>query len=221
MAEAGSFGLDPLQRRVLRLLAGFDPAWTLTGGGALAGLYLGHRRTRDLDLFWHQRSTLPDVERLIEVLRGDGLGVDVLRRTPGFVELRVASDGEVTVVDLVADAVPVIEPPARIEIDGVAILVDTRHEILVNKLNALLSRSELRDLVDVRALLAAGGDLHRGLVDAERKDGGFSAATLAWVIRGMPLGALAKASGLKAEAMEELTRYRDELATTLARMSRP
>lgn len=32
--------LTPLQRRALVLVAGMDPAWTLTGGGALAGFHL-------------------------------------------------------------------------------------------------------------------------------------------------------------------------------------
>ena len=45
--------LTPLQRRTLVLLAGIELRWTLTGGGALAAVHLGHRPTRDLDLFWH------------------------------------------------------------------------------------------------------------------------------------------------------------------------
>jgi hypothetical protein len=40
------------------LFAGIDPHWTLTGGGALAGVHLGHRETRDLDLFWRSRPEL-------------------------------------------------------------------------------------------------------------------------------------------------------------------
>src|SRR5207247_7289633 len=48
--------LTPLQRRILRVLASLQPPWTLTGGGALAGIHLGHRETRDLDLFWRNRS---------------------------------------------------------------------------------------------------------------------------------------------------------------------
>ena len=32
--------LSPLQRRILRVLAPITPPWTLTGGGALAGVHL-------------------------------------------------------------------------------------------------------------------------------------------------------------------------------------
>ena len=62
--------LTQFQVRVLELLAGLKPTWTLTGGGALVGVYLGHRTTRDLDLFVHGARTLSDFpvkvkERLI------------------------------------------------------------------------------------------------------------------------------------------------------------
>jgi hypothetical protein len=33
-----------LQWRILRVLADLDPPWVLTGGGALAGFHLKHRR---------------------------------------------------------------------------------------------------------------------------------------------------------------------------------
>jgi hypothetical protein len=42
--------LNSLQDRVLGVVAAVG-GWTLTGGGALAGVYLGHRTTEDLDLF--------------------------------------------------------------------------------------------------------------------------------------------------------------------------
>ena len=40
--------LSAQQARVLRVLAGLRPRWTLTGGGALVGAYTKHRETRDL-----------------------------------------------------------------------------------------------------------------------------------------------------------------------------
>lgn len=202
------------------MLAAAEPRWTLTGGGALAGLNLGHRTTRDLDLFWRGLTTLPDLAPLLSVLGEAGVRVDVLRRTPGFVELRASSGEEVTVIDLVADPVPCIEPPALRAINGVEIQVDSQHEILVNKLNALLSRSELRDLIDLRALLEAGGDLDRGLRDAALKDGGFSAVTLAWVLKQLPVLALARASGVP-NLSNALIDFRDRLVLTLARDARP
>jgi hypothetical protein len=51
-----------LQRRILTILASQQPRWTLTGGAALVGFHLGHRETRDLDLFRHGLARLPALE---------------------------------------------------------------------------------------------------------------------------------------------------------------
>jgi len=213
--------LSPLQRRILHVLSATQPPWTLTGGAALVGFHLGHRATRDLDLFWHGLTRLPDVDALRIVLEEDGIAVHVLRRTPGFCELRASAGEEVVLVDLVADPVPPVEQPdLRVEADA-RFLVDTPHEILVNKLNALLSRSELRDLVDVKALLEVGGELERALSGAAAKDGGFSPATLAWVLRDLPVSALARANGLPEAEVQPLETFRDALVQSLARLWRP
>ena len=104
-----------------------------------------------------------------------------------------------------------------VDIGSARILVDTPHEVLVNKLCALLHRSELRDLVDIHAQIEKGGDLDRALVDAPKKDGGFSPLTLGWVLGAWPVADAARSAGLASMA-EELVRFRDEL---LARVADP
>lgn len=70
--------LTQLQSRILDRLAGTEPRWTLTGGGALVGFHTAHRTTRDLDLFFHGldklgAATSPGFDqRRLELLR-DGL----------------------------------------------------------------------------------------------------------------------------------------------------
>ena len=64
--------------------------------------------------------------------------------------------------------------------DGVRL--HSMREIASNKICALLGRGEIRDLIDLRALLAHGLDLPSVLADAERKDRGVSAGTLAWIL---------------------------------------
>ncbi len=90
------------------------------------------------------------------------------------------------------------------------------HDLLVDKLCALLGRAEVRDLVDVRALLGAGGDLDRALRDAPRRDAGFSALTLAWTVRDLPVTSLAQSAGLPTAQAAELARFRDEFVARLA-----
>lgn len=179
--------LSRLQERVLAILASTDVAWRLTGGGALAGYHLGHRTTEDLDLFLagaRRFDREPDI--VLEALDRAGLDAEPVQRHPGFVRLMVRDGVEGVMVDLVADPVPLVEPPVR---RPPGVLVDTPHEILVNKLTTLLSRAEIRDLEDVRQLLAAGEDLDRALVDAPAKDGGFSPVALAWVLESFSLRA--------------------------------
>jgi len=214
--------LTPLQARVLVALSPLSPPAVLTGGGALAGVHLGHRTTRDLDLFLRDRAELRDAPAdAARRLRDAGLSVDVIRDAPAFVQLDVADHGEHVVVDLVADPVPNIEPPSLHRIEGVEIAVDGLHDIFVNKLCTLLSRSELRDLIDVHALIGAGADLGRAAADAPRKDAGFSPITLAWVLERYPLGKLAAALGHDRETVAELDAFRRDLSVQLLDLVRP
>ena len=214
--------LTALQHRILRVLAPVEPRWTLTGGGALAGVHLGHRETRDLDLFWRDRAQLGELVRDVRAaLRADGLEVEALRSAPTFGELRVADGHGVCVVDLVAEPGPSLEPPEIVTVQDATIAVDTTHEILVNKLTALLGRSELRDLVDVRALLEAGIDFDRALRDAPKKDGGFSAMTLAWVLKDLNPGPLAQALGWNEAQATQLSEFLEWLRDRLVAVSAP
>lgn len=95
------------------------------------------------------------------------------------------------------------------------------HELLVSKLCALLSRSELRDLHDVLVLLEAGGDLPRALREAPQKDGGFSPVTLAWVLDQFPLAAMARTLGTDAEVLRKLEVFRADLTRQLLAMAKP
>ncbi len=114
-----------------------------------------------------------------------------------------------------------VEPPVEMTVAGVQILEDTPHEILVNKLGTLLSRSELRDLRDVRELLLNGGDLERALADAPRKDGGFSPLMVAWLLRGWRISDMARVDALDDRRMHELETFRDELVQRLTRAAAP
>lgn len=118
-------------------------------------------------------------------------------------------EGEGVVMDLVAEPVPPVEPPLEVE---PGVWVDTRHEILVNKLCALYSRIAIRDLLDVMVLLQHDGDLKQALLDAPRKDGGFSPPYLAWLLKDLPVAHLAESAGYDAGA---LVQFRDALIRVL------
>ncbi|MBI4872062.1 MAG: nucleotidyl transferase AbiEii/AbiGii toxin family protein [Candidatus Riflebacteria bacterium] len=135
-----------------------------------------------------------------------------LQRAPAFCRLRIERAGDVVLVDLVAEPVPRIYPPEERKVDEAEILVDSRAEILVNKLGSLYSRWEIRDLVDVKAIVDAGEDLDAALRLVVRKDGGFLPPDLAWVLSTIDVAALAEADGYNAE---DLLAFRDRLVERL------
>jgi len=120
-----------------------------------------------------------------------------------------------------AEPFPPIEEPVEADVEGAAIAVDSRHEILVNKLTTLLERSEIRDLADVQALLDSGGDLEAALHDAPSKDAGFSALTLAWVLKGYDPRHAATALGMSSDRAAELVAFKDWLIDRLTRAAAP
>jgi hypothetical protein len=149
------------------------------------------------------------------------LQVEILQGEPSFARLRVTRARETVMVDLIAEPVAPVESPASIDVGGVFILVATPHDSLVDKLCALLGRSELRDLEDVRVLIESGGDLKRALDDAPRKDGAFSPLTLAWVLRNLDISRLAQASDWDGEAAARLETYRDRLVDEITALAAP
>ena len=214
--------LSDLQERVLVALAGIEPPWTLSGGAALAGFHTAHRETRDLDLFWQRSRELGDAARTVSRrLEGAGFEVAALDTRASFSRLSVRDGAATVTVDLVADPVPLAEAPRTVTVGGATILVDTPHQILVNKLCALLNRSELRDIEDIKALLDAGGDLTRALEDCPRQDGGFSPMTLSWSLRSLPVERLAASLGWTSERIDALTRFRDGLLDRVLEQARP
>jgi hypothetical protein len=215
-----SGNLTPLQRRLVAILATVEPRGTLTGGGALAATHPGARPTRDLDWFWREREALQDIpDRVRQRLHDADLIVSTLQTAPAFSRLQVEDGTETVLVDLVADPVPTIEPPVLLPWEAVEIALDSPYEILVNKLCALLGRAEIRDLQDVRLLLDCGGDLARALCDAPRKDAGFSPLVFAWILKGLPVQQLARASGLSEDAAASLATWRDDLVERVMRLA--
>ena len=175
MADLGAF-----QREVLRAFFARERGFFLTGGAALAGFYLHHRTTDDLDLFTDQADAF---ERGPHVLGGVasslGAKLDVRMDAPDFKRYTLSRSDDVVVVDLVHDRVPQLAPQ-KAEMEGVR--VDSVDEILVNKITALVGRQEERDLVDLYFLEQAGHQVEAALPAAFAKDGGCTPASVAWLL---------------------------------------
>lgn len=206
--------LGSLQLRVLRLLSELPDRPILFGGGAIVGIHAPHRTTYDLDLMWCPTAELGDRTTMVErALVADGLAVERMVTSPAFVRLRVSSESESTIVDLVAE--PAVRAREAVEVSGVPVWAPPAVDLLTDKLCALLSRQEGRDLQDVHALIGAGESLDAALRLAPNRDSGFSALTLAWLLRGWPMGAVAKAAGWDAEMVTTMSTFRDEFVAAL------
>ncbi len=208
--------LSSLQKEVLATLAQAQPPPVLFGGAALLGTGLQHRVTRDLDLLWQPCDDLGDVAAQVDyLLRKAGYEPGWLQRAPWHQRTVVDKGGEQLVIDLVAHPGAATRQLATLQIGSASVLVLRWPDILADKLGALLGRQEGRDLHDVMELLSHGLDLAEGLLGAAEVDGGFSAMTLAWVLRTWPMPAVAKAAGWSAEHTARMAQFRDELVARL------
>jgi hypothetical protein len=186
----------------------------LGGGAALAGVYLGHRTTGDVDLFVHDAE---DMRALVGFLpgaaAGSGIEVTLLRDVGHLVRARLEDrDGNSVEVDVVHEPVAdIAAPPPPIE----EIVVESLADLRASKLTCILSRSEPRDLVDLYFLDQAGFPPERDLDIALRKDAGVDPAVLAWLLAQFPTRPMP--TMLVPLTLDQLEKFRDELAEKMRR----
>jgi len=209
-------GLDKLQRDVLAAFFAREQGFFLTGGAALAGFHLHHRRTLDLDLFTAEDRIDEGEAALLDAARDVGAAVERLRTSVDFRRFLLRRRDESLVVDIARDLAPQIEPEKSV-IDGIR--VDGLREILANKLCTLLSRGELRDLVDVKALEEAGFSVEDNLGLAMKKDTGLTPGQLAWVLSQIEIGEDANPPGDVSAV--EIREYLQDLVERLSETAFP
>lgn len=118
----------------------------LTGGTALSRFHLNHRYSDDLDFFTHEINTFGDMVRVVRSdldERFDSVVSEIDARD--FKRILVAEDGLTLKIDFVGDRAPRVGIPE----DHDGRYIDTVRNILSNKVGAVLSRDEARDVVDL------------------------------------------------------------------------
>jgi hypothetical protein len=143
--------LTPLQRKLLHRI-GKTPLrddFFLTGGTALAALYVHHRYSVDLDLFTENPAAVAQVPPIMQrIASGLDLEITFTRTLGTFLEAFVTSpDGERVEFDFAQDS-PYRLEPTRLEPE-LDLWVDNPTDIACNKLSALFDRAEPKDFVDV------------------------------------------------------------------------
>jgi hypothetical protein len=143
------------------------------------------------------------------------MNVEIVRDSGGHVRGRLEHGGEPLELDLVHEALMDLAEPTRVE----SVLVESPIDLRAAKITCILSRSEPRDLVDLLFLERAGHPPESDLEGALQKDGGIDPGVLAWLLHQFPVEPLP--TMLSPLSVDELRRYRDELAERFKALARP
>ncbi|MEI6825815.1 MAG: nucleotidyl transferase AbiEii/AbiGii toxin family protein [Desulfuromonadales bacterium] len=160
--------LYPLQEKVLTIFQDFP--FYLTGGTALSRGYYHHRYSDDLDLFVNDSREFERlVFRVIAALKERFEPLEVTTREDSFCRLFVGA--EQLKIEMINDV------PAHVgDIVSHPYLgrLDSRENILANKITALVDRGHPKDVADIFYLLKDGLSLKRALTDADSKAAGIT-----------------------------------------------
>jgi hypothetical protein len=179
----------------------------LGGGSALAGAWLSHRLSRDIDLFFGERTALRQfLPNLNEVASSTGGSALVVRDSGTHVRATLRLGGQMLELDLVHDSLPDIGVDQPV-LEGIRLVPFA--DMRAAKLTRLLSRAEPRDMVDVMFLERAGHLPEDDFELALTKDAGMDPSSLAWLIREFPVRPLPVM--LQPLSEIELAQYRDHL----------
>jgi hypothetical protein len=212
--------LNQLQSDLLTAFFGLPSAnqFVLTGETALAGYYLHHRLSEDLDLFTLDREAFEQVSASVRSL-SEILGATCDDRRPSpHLHQAFFSRHESVKIDIVLDVEPWFGTPQNF--DGV--WVDALKNIAANKIVALFGRATPRDFTDLYFILTETDLLLDDLLDmAKQKDAGLHEFYLAgWIhqetpkIRTLP-------PMIKPPDVETLKQFGAELARKIMLRAKP
>ncbi|MFN2233754.1 MAG: nucleotidyl transferase AbiEii/AbiGii toxin family protein [Anaerolineales bacterium] len=174
--------LYPFQDEILKIINQIDTGFYLTGGTAASRGYLNHRYSDDLDFFVNDdpKFTLW-AERVIQSLSIVGnWSLEILSRYDRFVRLNLSQSELALKIEMINDV------PSRV---GNVInhptlgKLDTAENILGNKLTALITREEPKDLADVWGFCCQMNlSLEKAITGAQGKAAGIFPADLSRVL---------------------------------------
>ena len=180
--------LYPFQEEALHVINGVESGFYLTGGTAASRAYLHHRFSDDLDLYMagirykvlHNSFTLW-TDRIIQTLtQQPSWQVRVELRDLRFVRLTVIRNGFPLKIEMINDVPAHIGP---ITVHPQLGRIDSAENILANKITAVVSREEPKDLADIWGFcMQMGLSLTDALENAHGKAAGIFPADIARVL---------------------------------------
>ncbi|GAA1022022.1 hypothetical protein Aple_084050 [Acrocarpospora pleiomorpha] len=180
--------MDDFHQRLARvaLAAAADHGFALAGGYAVQAYGILQRPSEDIDLF---TSSVRDdfaegVRKICDAYAEHGLAVKVDIDSPQFVRLTVSDHAtdRASKVELAADLRS--HPPVTMDIGPVIHLDD----VAGGKVEALFTRAEVRDFIDINAFLSSGRFTRERLLQlAASRDLGFDRTVFAQMLSALDL----------------------------------
>jgi predicted nucleotidyltransferase component of viral defense system len=165
--------LYPLQDKAIPAFK--DSPFYLTGGTALSRGYYHHRYSDDLDYFVNNSPEFQRIaEEAISKLTGIFNDIKISLKDTHFV--RIFTSEEKLKIEFINDVPSHVGTLVDHPILG---RIDSKKNILANKLTAIVDRTMPKDLVDLYFLLQDGLDLKKALVNAESKAAGIAPLLIA------------------------------------------
>jgi len=175
-----SKAITPLKLDFIKAFFEEDRSFYLTGGSALGIFYLDHRYSYDLDFFSSQKPNWHVLEnRMASICKDIAARYDLISASPEFYRFRLIRNEEQEIVDFVVERIPQIED--RKNTFG-KIRVDTLKEIFINKICMLVSRCELKDVIDLYFLEKKGFEIKTHMDEARQKEAGLDPSMISFLL---------------------------------------
>lgn len=213
-----SSAATPLKCAFLNAFFDKEKRFFLTGGSALGLFYLQHRFSYDLDLFSTEPFDWTEVDGVIRLCaREMGVEIALLRTSPTFRRYSLTNGSDSEIIDIVYDMT------TQIDVDKTwveHIQVDTLHEIMLNKITTLVSRCEIKDIIDLYYMEQEGLVIEDCFADAQSKDGGLDPAVVSMLLVTIQISDLPDYL-IKPLTVAELRAYVQELKIRMAVLAYP
>jgi len=213
-----SKAVTPLKRDFLKSFFSQEKRFFLTGGSALGLFYLEHRYSYDLDFFSEEHVTWLELDGVMHLCTSQiGATLELLRDSPTFRRYIITRNDDTEIIDIVVAVESQIDPEKPWIGD---IRVDTLHEIMLNKITTLISRCELKDIVDLYFLEKQGFLVETYFEEAQKKDGGLDPSMISLLLNSLTVSELPDYM-IKPLSLEELRSFIKDLKRRMALMAYP
>jgi predicted nucleotidyltransferase component of viral defense system len=136
--------LYPLQDNILKVVASLNTDFYLTGGTALSRCYYEYRYSDDLDLFLNNDKTFKEqVFKIIGDIRKNNFTLEMKTQSDSYYSIKIDNTLKIDFVNDIPSHI------GKFENKTIFPKVDNLQNILSNKITALISRDEPKDVVDI------------------------------------------------------------------------